>query len=91
MLSWITYIPVDIPDVTQNISGSLSMHVESTASLEGDGSSIRVENVRGNGDFGPVVNRIPSNDHLAHLAQSESTVFLLPSVNTSMRLQVHNL
>jgi hypothetical protein len=45
----VDHVPVDIPDVKQNISGCLSMNVESTASLEGDGSSIRVENVRGNG------------------------------------------
>ena len=70
----VDHVPVDIPDVMQNFSGSLSMNVELTASLEGDGSSIRVENVRGNGDFGPVMSCIPSNDHLAHSAQSESMV-----------------
>jgi hypothetical protein len=65
---------VDIPDVMQKFSGSLSMNVVPAASLEEDGSSIRVENVQGNGNFGPVMNRILSNDHLAHLAQSELMV-----------------
>jgi hypothetical protein len=87
----VDHVPIDIPDVMQNFSGSLSMNVELTASLEGDGSSICVEKVRGNGDFGPVMSCIPSNDHLAHSAQSESMVVLLPSANTSMRLQVYNL
>jgi hypothetical protein len=45
----VDHVPVDIPDVMQNILGRLSMNVESTASLEGDGSSIRAEYVQGNG------------------------------------------
>jgi hypothetical protein len=41
----VDHVPMDIPDVAQNISSSLLMNVESTASLEGDGSSICVQNV----------------------------------------------
>jgi chromosome segregation ATPase len=66
----VDHVPEDIPDVTQNYSGT-SANIESTGSVEGDGSSTLRENVR---DFGPVFDRIPSNHDWAHSAHTVSTV-----------------